>query len=475
MQFPGFIGPSYLLDSVSVSAQRCVNLYPTQNEMGGKNGEVASLTRTPGLEVACVAGSGPNRGLWTSDQTGRTFTVSGEEVYEITGFLPVLLGTVETLGNQCSLADNGVQLLIVDSFKGYTYNFATNTFARITDTDFPVASHCCFIDQYLIVNDINTRRFYLSALSDATDWDGLDFASKEGWPDNLQCVLADHRELFLIGDTSSEVWFDTGDALDPFQRIQGAYMEFGTPAPDSVRKIDNGVILLHQDRNGNGMIYRINGYQGQRISTHAIEKVITEAREAGNDLSFASAWVYQQGGHSFYCINIPGVSSTWCYDVATGLWHERESWTAQGFTRSRAENHCVMSGYNVVGDYQNGNIYKLKKSVYSEAGSALRWKRAFPHLSKEMKRVFCSELRLDLENFGNNAVPNPSVALRISRDGGHTWSSEKRRTSSQGGYKQRIMWNKLGSSRDFVFEVSGSDAVPATLISAFLDVTLGAH
>jgi hypothetical protein len=464
MQFSGFIGPSYTLDSRTVSCQRCVNLFPQLNEAAGKNGEVAALRRTPGLELLSTAGAGGNRGNFTSSN-GRAFAVNGTYLYEIsTPSAPVLRGTLQTSVGQVGIDDNGVQMLIVDGLKGYVFTFSNNSFLQISDPDFPVASHCCFIDQYLIVNDVNSRRFYLSSLSDATDWDGLDFASKEGSPDNVLAIVADHRELFLIGDTTSEVWQDVGDADFPFIRVQGAFMEFGTSSPYAVKKLDSGVIFPHQDKNGQGMVMRISGYNGQRISTHAVEKAISEG-----DLINATAWTYQMDGHSFYVLNVPGLRSTWVYDVSTNLWHERDSWTTNGFTRNRAENHCMVDGVHVVGNYQNGKLYKMNKSLITEDSEDLVWERTFPHLSKEMKRVTVNSLSIDAEvGIGMAGGATPVALLTTSRDGGKTYGSEKSRsTGKTGEYKTQMIWNRLGQGRDWVFKLRGSG--PITLVSAFID------
>ncbi len=474
MQFAGFVGPSYTLDSLNVNAQRCVNLYPQMNEVVGKNSEVGSLVRTPNLTKIGTLGTGPNRGNFTTSNK-RSFAVSGSELYEITSIAaPVLIGTLQTSSGKCGIADNGVQMLIVDGLKGYVFTFATNAFLTISDPDFPVATHCCFIDQYLIVNDKNTRRFYLSALSDATDWDGLDFASKEGAPDNVEALLADHKELLLVGDQTSEIWFDSGDTSFPFARMQGAFMEFGIAAPESLVKLDNAAFMLAQDRNGQGMVYRVGGYQGQRVSTFAVEKAINSVA----DISGATAWTYQMGGHTFYVLNVPGLKSSWVLDVSSSMWHERDSWSDGGFQRCRAENHCMVGGIHVVGDYQNGNLYQLTKPTVDISDGSDR-----------------------------------QVALEVSRDGGHTFGSEHLRSFGKiGEYKPRVMWNKLGCARDFVFRISGSDpnsdngnpvrwmrtfphlsqemrrvfcaefrldmelgTGSVALISAFLDVTAGAH
>jgi hypothetical protein len=212
------------------------------------------------------------------------------------------------------MADNGVHLLCVDGVKGYTLKFSDNTFAQIADADFPVASYCAFQDQYLIVNSVNTGNFYLSGLSDAIDWDGLDFAAAEGYPDKLVRLLVDHRELLLIGSQSIEGWFDSGDNTFPFARIQGGYTEQGSDAPDSWLKMDNGVFGITRDANGSGIVSRMVGYTPQRVSTFAVELAL----KGSSNLAGATAWSYQDRGHTFYCLNAPSLTSTWCLDVSSG-------------------------------------------------------------------------------------------------------------------------------------------------------------
>jgi hypothetical protein len=64
----------------------------------------------------------------------------------------------------------------------------------------------------------------------------------------------------------------------------------------------------------------------------------------------------------------------------------------------------------------------------------------------------------------------PLWVLRWSDDGGQTWSHEHARDGGQiGGYKQRLIWNRLGMPRDRVYQLSISDPVPARVIEAYLD------
>jgi hypothetical protein len=66
-------------------------------------------------------------------------------------------------------------------------------------------------------------------------------------------------------------------------------------------------------------------YQPTRISTHAIEHALSQLLAPGRSFAFA----YQQGGHEFYQLSVPGTEDateaggTWVYDFSTSQWHER--------------------------------------------------------------------------------------------------------------------------------------------------------
>lgn len=460
MQIPGFIGSSAASRSISVDSSRSVNLYLEANESGqSKDGEVGSLIATPGLRLRYVAGSGPNRGLYTASNE-RVYGVSGPGLYDVTA-APIALGNLATSSGHVGMADNGVHLVVVDGQKGYVLTLADGMFSQITDPDFPQASAVGFIDQYIVVNNVGTRQFSFSALSDATDWDGLDFESKEGSPDLLKTLIVDHREIFLFGTQTTEVWFDSGD---PFARNSNGFMEHGISSPDAVQKLDNSVFWPVQDKNGYAMVVRAEGYVPKRVSTHAIELLMRQG-----DLARATSWGYQDSGHSFYCLNAPGMLSTLVFDAATQLWHERQS----AGIRHRAENHAFLNGVHYVGDYENGNIYELTDDERTDNGAALRWTRRFPHISNQGEGIPHVALQVDMEVGVGTATgqgQDPQVMLRYSNDGGKTWSSERWASAGKiGEYKKRVKWYRLGWSRDRVYEISGSDPVKTTLIAAFLE------
>jgi hypothetical protein len=69
------------------------------------------------------------------------------------------------------------------------------------------------VDNYFVYNRPDTQQWGssnpLSPISSA-----LAFSSKDGAPDDLVSLIVDHREVYLLGEVSSEVWVNSG--LFPF-------------------------------------------------------------------------------------------------------------------------------------------------------------------------------------------------------------------------------------------------------------------
>lgn len=515
------LGSSYVIRSPNAADARMVNLYPEVIPEGGK--EPAYLQRCPGLKGIADIGTGPIRGLWVHKDLA--YVVSGQELYRLTSdYTATLIGGVAGTG-PVSMADNGLQLFIATNPKGYIYNFTTQAFGEITDPDFPGAVMVGYLDGYFVFNEPNSQRVWITALLDGTSIDPLDFASAEGSPDGLVSLIVDHRELWLFGVNSTEVWYNSGNPDFPLERIQGAYNEIGCVAPYSVAKLDNTVFWLGADARGQGIVYRANGYQAVRVSTHAVEYAIQQYA----NMSDALAYTYQQDGHAFYVLIFPQANTTWVFDVATGAWHERASLVNGRFARHRSNCHMNFNGEPIVGDYLNNNLYQFDLTVFEDATNVprpdgfereqkwLRRWRALPTGQNNLTRTIHHQLQLDcqtgvgksgydygLPNEFNYETPgvllqqngddveqetgddilldvplssaaNPEVMLRWSDDGGHTWSREHWRSMGAIGATQtRVIWRRLGAtmkSRDRVYEVSGTDPVVVAIMGAELELS----
>ena len=500
------LGSAYVARSVNAADNRMVNLFPEVVPEGGQM--PAFHHRAPGLKFQQTIGTGPIRGLWAHQTQGTDFyVVSGNAVYKLTSLTgtPTLLGYIADGTTPVSIADNGDQIVFVTNPEAYVYTESTNTFVQVTDPDFPGAVTVGYLDGYFVFNEPNSQKIWVTSLLDATQIDPLDFASAEGSPDGVVGIIVDHREVWVFGTDSTEVWYDAGSPDFPLARIQGAFNEIGCVAPYSVAKLDNSVFWLGCDARGQGIVYRAQGYVGQRISTHAVEWQIQQY----SNMSDAVAYTYQQDGHAFYVLNFPSGGTTWVFDVATGAWHERASFSNGAFDRHRGNTQCNFNGNIVIGDYQNGNIYTFDLTTYADNGAAQKWLRswrALPTGGNDLKRTAQHSLQLNMEvgvglnglAFGETQVSpdytleldfedqlfevpgttpvvqgaDPQVMLRWSDDGGHTWSNEHWVSIGRiGQYGRRAIWRRLGMTlklRDRVYEVSGTDPVKVSIIGAEL-------
>ncbi|MFZ2287612.1 MAG: packaged DNA stabilization protein [Bacteroidales bacterium] len=465
------LGTCYVARSVNAADNRMVNLFPEATPEGGK--EAGFLSRCPGLRLLVTVGTGPIRGTWRFGSYG--YVVSGLQLYKVDQFFAAtLIGTVTGTG-PVSMSDNGVQLFVACNPDGYIYNSTTSAFVQITDPDFPGAVTVSYIDGYFTFNEPGTQKVWVTSLLDGLAVDPLDFASAEGAPDNLVALTVDHREVWLFGTNSVEVWYDAGLADFPLARIQGAFNEIGLAAAYSVAKLDNSLFWLGSDARGKGIVYRANGYTGTRMSTHAVEFAI----QGYTTISDAIGYTYQQEGHAFYVLSFPSANATWVYDVSVGGWHERASFENGAFIRHRSNCQMTLGGEVVVGDYSNGNLYAFDLDVYADHTGVQRFVRswrALPSGSNNLTRTAQHSLQLDIEaGVGLDGVTqgdDPLVNLRWSDDGGHTWGNYHTRPIGRiGEYARRVIWRRLGMTtklRDRVYEISGTDPVKISIMGAQL-------
>jgi hypothetical protein len=473
-QFP-FVGPSYTYSSRNFDAQRCVNLYPIVSESGTSK-KVSALVGTPGLKLFCTLASNKVRGA--HEVLGRAFEVAGNTLYEIfEDGTSDALGTIDTLTGPVSMADNGVELIIVDGPDGWILTLADDNFAQITDPDWEGADTVCFVDGYFIFSKPDTGQYYLTGLYDGATIDALDFATAEGATDNLVAVAAVHGQLMLLGSSSIEWAANTGAADFPFQRISGAFIEYGCAAAFSVGKIANSVIWLGKDKQGQGVVWMATGYQPERLSTDAVEQAI----QGYDSIDDAVAYTYQKDGHHFYVLNFTQADTTWVCDLRTKLWHERSFFnTETGLAeRHRGQAHIFAFGKHLVGDYDNGNVYELSETTYTDNGTLIRRERSCPHLKDDgdLNFIYYNSFQLDMETgIGLESGEDPQVVLQWSDDGGHTWSNEYWVSAGKiGQYLARARWRRLGRSRDRVFRVRFSAACKVFWMGAHVDAVRGAN
>jgi hypothetical protein len=432
--------------SSQVNAERLVNMYAEQTS----GLSPITLHSVPGLTLWDTLGTGPIRGMKAHNE--RLYVVSGNTLYEATETVVTNRGTITGSGHVI-MATNGIELCIVTNNK--TYIFETSL-KEITDPDFPAASSVAFLDGYFLFVERDTGRFFISGIYNGDSFDALDFATAESNPDKLVRVFTDHREVLLFGSQTMEPWANTGNADFPFEAISGAITEKGCGSKYSVARIDNAVFFVDDD----GVVRRLgDGYAPIRISTHEVEQAIKDV------YSTSTAMVFVFEGHEFYCLNTS--VGTYLYDAATQLWHERKSLNLN-FWRGCCQEKIF--GLNLIGDYQNGNVYRLDAGVYAENDTDMVAEVVFPVIHNEGSRFRVHKIELDAER-GAGVLGSPTkVRLDISNDGS-TWRTIGYSTlGAVGDTSASAEWRRIGQHKRLHVRFLISDPAPRAIYGAYAEI-----
>lgn len=402
-------GGAYQARSVIASAQRCLNLFAEpMPQVQGEPSQFAYYP-TPGLTLLGALPKGPVRAL-KQVTTGGVYAVGGDTVYQVDGdWSSTALGTISPgRPYPVSMQDNGNTLVIVDGTPGgWTVDLASNAFAPISDPAFYGADRVDYLDTYFVLNKPNTPQFYISG-SLAVTWDSLDFANKESFSDLLVNIAVAKREIWLLGDRTTEVWYNAGVSSISdftFQQVQGTFVDQGCVAKYSVATYDDAVYWLGGNRAGQGIVLKGAGYQYSRISTFAIENELANYPRIDDAIGFT----YLLAGHIFYVLTFPHADRTWAYDIATQQWHEW-LWIDDNGEEHRHRLNCAyaINGMVVGGDWQNGNLYAVETTALTDNGQPIKRQRSFPHIINQMNRVFYRQFIADIETGNPGATPAPS-------------------------------------------------------------------
>jgi len=473
---------AYEARALIADAQKCVNLYAEKNPDDSPFPE--TYYPTPATVIWDTAPvTGEVRAQYTASN-GNLYIVVDDTVYFVNSGVWTVLGTLTTSTGLVSIKDNTLVAVIVDGTSfAFCIKLSDNSWNSVSATNFYACDVVDYLDTYLIFNRKGTNQFFFS-LSNAdyamfvggTAFDPLDIAAKTGGNDNIVGLKVMHRELWLLGEWTSEVWFDAGAQDFAFQAMPGAFVEHGCTAVGSIAKYDLGIYFLGQDSSGANVVFEGSQYRVRTVSTKAIDREIATYTNTADALGFT----YLQEGHVFYVLIFPSANVTWVYDIQEERWHRRCWSDTNGIlNRWRANCFTTYQGKLLVGDFENGNVYYLDLNTYLDSydgstGDPIIRVRSFPHITEENDRLIHKNFIVAME-VGNKMSTatndNDYVSLRWSDNAGKSYGEAVLQTLGEtGNYIASMQWNRLGLARDRVYEVSWSAPVKTSIQGAYLEV-----
>lgn len=485
-----FVGNSYESRSIDLSSQRCINFYKeTVDNSEAKANSI--LISTQGNELYRDLSSITNgvcRGLITCDakeseldaSSTRTFGVYGNKLIEVGPDSITERATINNGATSVSMSDAGEYLMIADGVDLYSYDLTANTISTVS-LPFLNPKKISYVGGHLVVinNDVtldvirNYTKFYWSELDDPNTFNALSWAQGAGNGQQLVSLASRGNEAWIFTNTDYAVWRESGNSLQPYSRMGGISGGIGCRAPDSAISFGDVVYWVGSSSVGNNQVFASNGYQAQRISTHAIEYQLSQIDGSTSDCISTG---FQDEGHQFICFSFVLGNQTWVFDPAEG-WHERASRdkNTNVLNRWKPIYSTFGNGEILMGSLDGPYVLRLGSDVLSEYDPdqgtiPLVSIRQSPVYWRDLKLMFHSSFILDMETgvgLLTGQGSDPQVALQFSDDGGHSWSNELwKPLGKQGKYKTRVEWRRLGRSRERVYRVTVSDPVKRIIMHA---------
>lgn len=496
----------------SIGREICQNFY-VENSITETAKAQYYFLKIPGMKILNLTSAtidqtnyGQCRGIYTTAGQ-KTYVVNGTSFFELyEDGTKAQLGTLESSTGPVSITENGYQMLIVDGKAGYIFNYKDQGFVKITDEYFPgnsegtdAPTHCTYIDSYFLVNVPNKNEYLWSNSyyqrdhdNTTTDydplfpngyWNALQMGQKMGRPDIISSLIDCTNMLWLFGNNSVEVHYDTGDYNGQlFSRYEGAIIEIGCSAPFSVSKYGNNVFWLGADKNGTIGVFSNDGMMPKRISTRGIEQIIEFMPKITDCIGFT----YAQAGHTFYVMQFPYSSKTLVFDLVTGAWHERTY--LDSFTGALTMWNGMFCSYNwsknLIGHTSFSTYFDLSTTYYQNDnpdGNGVNYIKCVKTSPIEFNNgMLCRYNSIQVmfqQGVGlNDNTPqligkNPEVFIAFSNDSGSSYTNERTQyIGLQGQYQYRSRIVNCGASRNRVWRVTVTDPIQVILVGILVDV-----
>ena len=464
-RIPLFAPPNTSDEAIGLSSQ-------AERVVDGFFDSTGALRKRPGLEEFCdLSSSSGIVGLYYWVENDELLAVSNQTLYSIssTGVATQKTAQIFSFSGMCSFAPvkpGGTQkIVIANGVQMYLYDGSTAT--AISDADAPQAvTHVDFVDQYILANSTESgdeSRFFWSNVNDPTTWDAVDLSDVEGRPDNLTVLKVGWREVFLGGPRSIEFFYN--DGVSPFARINGASVNDGVGAPQTVQFFNNTWCYLNTKR----QFVMLNGRVPQQISQQ-IDRSIQDL----TTISDAVAFITEAGGRSFYVATFPTENKTFAYDFTSGYWAEWGNWN---IAMQRYDRHKgLTSAYDhvrnkwFIGDYGTGKIFTSSLTDYDDGGDPIRTMIQTPWIDfntdvRKRSDKLTFRIKAGMGKDGGNSASGFSVKYRDTNEG----QFGNARTISMGAGGDHFFYRELrrnGIYRARQYQIIHSDSAEFSILKA---------
>lgn len=458
---------SYPSQSKIMSSAKLYNMY-AELPFESSPFKIPTIYNIPGITEWLTINENYNPYYGGIVMNGFLYVVFGVKVYKIDTNLNVTeIGELTTSPAKVTMAENGLQVsILTNSGIVFYYEPGTDTFGQVTIPDVSNASGIAILDGYTIVSKAETGRFYVSSLRDTTFWSALNFATAEALSDNIVAIAVYQEQLFLLGEKSIEIWYNSGITSQPFRPVNQTFIQMGCINKKALCTSVSGLFWIADNKS----IFQTVAYQPKKISTFGIDYQISLLTNPEDVRVFS----YIQKGHEFIVFTFIFDELTLVYDVSQETWHNRGSLNYNKQTYWGCIDAISFANKIIVPFIPNGKLFYLDNTKFTENNNTLTSEVISNTLFFNFNRVTINQLILILENgVGISSGDTPLIELFFSIDGGKTWSNPRATSiGKEGEYLTQIKWQNLGQGRSFIFKFRITDPVPRTIVGAYYQKTI---
>ena len=338
------------------------------------------------------------------------------------------------------------------------------------DPDLPASpTSVCDFDGYFVWS-FGSGFIYASDLN-SVEVNSLSFNIEQGLFGRR--VVRYGGRLYYFGDKWTAVYRNAATIPFPFARevtiargIVGTHAVAGWEAGWA-----NQLIFAGDDF----IVYKLNGYTPEPISTDDVSRDIQRAVLAGKR-NFIEAFVYMYGRSAIWVLTCKGFF-TWEYNLTSGEWNERRSYNRVGWTGVKSVR--VFDRW-MIGDQYDGQLYSISGTYFLEGVRPLVWMvesgvaHGFP-LGVVIPRA-SFHITSGVGDYAR--VAEPRVAITWSLDGGESWGEPVLRSLGGPGKTLShpyILNSGLSRGQGVRYRLEVSDPVHVGLNGGVIDVQQRAY
>lgn len=437
----------------AMTTENMVNLFVEANAGDSKS----FLTARSHLGSAAFAdiAVGPVRAVQRIGEY--VFIASNRVLFRVDRF-----GEITNLGEirdsvETSISGNTGEFVTVAAGGRY-YVWDGSTLSQPTGGRFAGGASVTQNDFDTIISQPNGREVEWTANADPTTRSAVSFRTKESRTDNVLRVMASNNLVYVLGEESTEIWYNTGaSGANRYQRLADGVRDEGLLAYNLATTTDNAIFLIGDD----GVCKLLAGGQFLPLSTPAVQSDIEESTPIRVDY-------FEERGEKFHVV-VFSDRPAWIYDARTQLWSRRASgvnfdaWDCSGIAEAWGSFYKGTNG---------GNLERMVRNN-ADVGQPLKRRVVSKPLTADGRKFSVQKLqfigRVGRADIGREA----QVTLRVSWDGGNTWSLPVTRSlGALGQYFKQAEFRQLGRGEEFTAEFAITDPADIHFASdAYVTIT----